>query len=64
VVSWSTSTCRACSAKALCTKGSRCHLSIRPREEYQALADARARQTTQEWKTTYAARAVSTPGET
>ena len=43
--------------KALCTSGSRRHLSIRPREEYQALADARTRQTTDEWKTTYAVRA-------
>jgi len=43
--------------KALCTKDSRRHLSIRPREEHQALADARARQTTAEWKATYAARA-------
>jgi transposase len=57
VVSWSTTTCKPCPAKALCTKGSRRHLSIRPREEHQALADARARQTTDEWKTTYAARA-------
>src|SRR6266705_3280749 len=45
VVSWSTTTCRACPAKALCTKGSRRHLSIRPREQHQALADARTRQT-------------------
>jgi transposase len=57
VVSWSTTTCKPCPAKALCTKGSRRHLSIRPREEHQALADARARQTTDQWKTTYAARA-------
>jgi len=57
VVSWSTTTCRACPAKALCTKGSRRHLSIHPREQHQALADARTRQTTDEWKTTYAARA-------
>ena len=41
----------------MCTKGSRRHLSIRPREQHQALADARTRQTTDEWKTTYAARA-------
>jgi transposase len=57
VVSWRTTTCKPCPAKALCTKDSRRHLSIRPREEHQALADARARQGTDEWKTTYAARA-------
>jgi transposase len=57
VVSWPRTTCKPCPAKTLCTKGSRRHLSIRPREEYQALAEARARLTTQEWKTTYAARA-------
>jgi transposase len=57
VVSWSTTTCKPCPVKALCTKGSRRHLSIRPRQEHQALADARTRQTTDEWKTTYAVRA-------
>jgi transposase len=57
VVSWPATTCKPCPAKALCTKGSRRHLSIRPREEHQALADARAWQTTGEWKTIYAARA-------
>ena len=57
VASWATTTCTPCPAKALCTKGSRRHLSIRPREEHQALADARARQRTDEWKTIYAARA-------
>ena len=57
VVSWSTTACRSCPAKALCTKGSSRHLSIRPRQEYRALADARARQGTDEWKATYAVRA-------
>jgi transposase len=57
VVSWSVTTCKHCPAKALCTKGSRRQLTICPREEHQALADARARQTTEQWKTTYAARA-------
>jgi transposase len=57
VVSWSTKTCKPCPAKAFCTKDSRRHLSIRPRQEHQALADARTRQTTDQWKTTYAARA-------
>jgi hypothetical protein len=57
VVTWAATTCKPCPAKALCTKGSRRHLSIRPREEHQALTDARARQGTDEWKTTYAARA-------
>jgi hypothetical protein len=57
VVSWPATTCKPCPAKALCTKGPGRHLSIRPRQEHQAPADARARQATGEWKTTYAARA-------
>lgn len=57
VVSWSKTTCKSCPAKALCTKGSRRHLSIRPRDQHQALADARAQQTTNQWKARYAARA-------
>ena len=57
VVSWSNKICKPCPAKTLCTKGSRRHLSIRPREEHQALADARTQQTTDQWKTIYAARA-------
>jgi transposase len=57
VVSWSTTICRQCPAKALCTKASRRHLTIRPREEHQALADARAQQATDQWKTIYATRA-------
>jgi transposase len=57
VVSWPITTCTPCPAKALCTKGSRRHLTVRPREEHQALADARLRQTTGEWRTIYAARA-------
>jgi len=57
VVAWSAKICKPCPAKALCTKDSRRHLSIRPREEHQALADARARQSTGQWKTTYAVRA-------
>ena len=57
VVTWPATTCKPCPAKTSCTKGSRRHLSIRPREEHQALADARARQGTDEWKNIYAARA-------
>jgi transposase len=57
VVSWSTTICRQCPAKALCTKASRRHLTIRSREEHQALADARAQQATDQWKTIYATRA-------
>ena len=57
VVGWSTTTCKACPTKSLCTKGSRRHLTVRPRAEHQALTTARAQQTTAQWKTTYAARA-------
>lgn len=57
VVAWSARICKPCPAKALCTKDSRRHVSIRPREEHQALADARTRQTTDQWKAIYATRA-------
>ena len=57
VVSWAVSDCGPCPAKALCTSGQRRHITLRSRELHEALADARARQTTAEWKARYAARA-------
>jgi transposase InsO family protein len=50
VVSWATTTCGPCPAKALCTTGKRRHITLRSREAHEALVDARARQTTTEWK--------------
>jgi transposase len=57
VVSWATTDCVPCPARALCTNGKRRHITLRSRDLHQALADARARQTTAEWKARYAARA-------
>jgi transposase/IS5 family transposase len=57
VVSWATSTCRPCPVRAACTTGKRRHITIRSRELHEALAQAREEQTTQQWKTRYAARA-------
>jgi Transposase DDE domain len=57
VVSWAVSDCGSCLARALCTNGKRRHITLRSRDLHEALADARARQTTAEWKARYAARA-------
>jgi IS5 family transposase len=57
VVSWAVSDCGPCPAKALCTSGKRRHITLRSRDLHEALAAARAQQTTAEWKTRYAARA-------
>lgn len=57
VVSWAVSDCGPCLAHALCTNAKRRHITLRSRELHEALADARARQTTADWKTRYAARA-------
>lgn len=57
VVSWAVSDCGPCLAHSLCTKGKRRHITLRSRELHEALADARAQQTTADWKARYAARA-------
>lgn len=57
VVSWATTDCGPCPAKALCTSGKRRHITLRSRELHEAVTAARARQTTDQWKATYAARA-------
>ena len=57
VVSWAVSDCGPCPAKGLCTTGRRRHITLRSRDLHEALAAARARQTTAEWKCRYAARA-------
>ncbi len=57
VVSWPTSACGPCPARQLCTSGQRRQITIRPRELHEALASARAEQTSAQWKARYAARA-------
>ena len=46
-----------CPARQLCTSGQRRQITIRPRDLHEALAAARAEQTTAQWKARYAARA-------
>ena len=57
VVSWPATACGPCPARQLCTSGQRRQITIRPRELHEALAAARAEQTTAQWKARYAARA-------
>ena len=57
VVSWPKTACLPCPARQLCTSGQRRQITIRPRELHEALAAARAEQTTAQWKARYAARA-------
>ena len=59
VVRFAADTCQACPAKGLCTRSSRSgrQLSVRPREVHEAVAEARAAQTTGQWKARYNIRA-------
>jgi hypothetical protein len=57
VVSWATTACGPCPVRELCTSGRRRHITIRSQELHEALAAARAEQTTSQWKARYAARA-------
>ena len=59
VVRFAAATCQACPAKGLCTRSSRSgrQLSLRPREVHEAVAQARAAQTTGQWKARYNIRA-------
>jgi transposase len=57
VVSWPKNACMPCPARQLCTSGRRRQITIRPRELHEALAAARAEQTSAQWKARYAARA-------
>ena len=59
VVKFDTATCRACPVRDQCTTAARGgrQLTLRPQELHQALARARAQQTTQTWKSKYAIRA-------
>jgi hypothetical protein len=59
VVRFAADTCQACPAKSMCTRSSRSgrQLSLRPREVHEAVAQARAGQTTSQWKARYNIRA-------
>src|SRR5712671_1543446 len=57
VVSWPKNACMPCPARQLCTSGRRRQITIRPRELHEALAAARAEQTSAQRKARYAARA-------
>jgi transposase len=57
VVTWAKADCGPCPARELCTKGTRRQITIRDRDLHEALAAARAEQTTDTWKRRYAARA-------
>jgi hypothetical protein len=57
VVSWPSTACAPCPARQLSTSGRRRQVTIRPRELHEALASARAEQTSAQRKARYAARA-------
>jgi hypothetical protein len=59
VVKFDTATCRACPVRDQCTTAARGgrQLTLRPQQLHQALARARAEQTTDTWKSKYAIRA-------
>ncbi len=59
VVKFAAGTCRACPVRDRCTRSTRTgrQLSLRPREVHQAVAAARAGQTSQQWKNRYNIRA-------
>jgi transposase len=56
-VKFSMRDCRACPSKAKCTKGKRRTVTLRPREQYEALEAARSREGTEEFRQEYAKRA-------
>lgn len=56
-VKFSARDCGACPSKEKCTKGTRRSVTIRPREQYEALEAARAREKTVEYKEDYGKRA-------
>jgi len=57
VVSWPKNVGMPCPARQLCTSGRRRQITVRPRELHEALAAARAGQTSAQRKARYAARA-------
>jgi transposase len=56
-VKFSAKDCGACPSKDKCTRAARRTVTIRPREQYEALAAARQREQTTEFKQAYAKRA-------
>jgi transposase len=56
-VSFSPAHCSACPVRSHCTRAKARSLTLRPREEYDALLRARQRQTTAEFRTPYGQRA-------
>ncbi|HEX2980499.1 MAG TPA: IS1182 family transposase [Anaerolineaceae bacterium] len=56
-VNFAARSCRACPLKPRCTKGPARFLTLRPRPLHDALQAARQRETTDDFKTTYRARA-------
>jgi transposase len=56
-VKFSMRDCRACPSKEKCTKGKRRTVTLRPREQYEALESARSREGTEEFRQEYAKRA-------
>ncbi len=58
-VQFAAATCKSCPVKARCTSSARSgrQLALRPREVHEAIASARASQTTQQWKDRYKIRA-------
>jgi transposase len=56
-VKFSAKDCGACPSKGKCTRGTRRTVTIRPREQYEALGTARLREATVEYKEDYGKRA-------
>jgi transposase len=56
-VKFSTRDCRACPSRGKCTQGKRRTVTLRPREQYEALETARAREGSQEFRRAHAKRA-------
>ena len=57
VLGWPETACGPCPARTDCTRSTRRRMTLQPRELEEALATARAQQTTTEWRARYAARA-------
>lgn len=57
IIGWPIRACRPCPARDQCTTATRRTLTIHTREHHQTLTTARARQSTQQWKTLYNTRA-------
>ncbi len=56
-VKFSAVDCQSCPSRSRCTTGKRRSITLRPREQYLALRDARAREGTEEFREAYARRA-------